>query len=145
MDINFIKQLMHLINRLCKPSVGTKFMDATVMVLNVLKKVGVHLVQYYSCLLTRSKTTKQNVFIIEHRRLHVSRKRSLLSQVIELQELVVKRSPLQHYCTCTVTDLETETNYPWWKEVHLISKAANYTPYHTVFVPFFRWNWAWFS
>ena len=54
------------------------------------------------------------------------------------QELVTKKSPLNTIAH-TVTDPKTgaKTNYPNGKEVPFdFQKAAGYTPYHTVFVPF---------
>ncbi|WP_176745964.1 Spy0128 family protein, partial [Streptococcus sp. HMSC061E03] len=122
-------------------AIGTKFMDADRYGIKRIKEVvgedGSVVIRVY-LLDPRQQSKRSDGSLSTDGYMLLAETKPIKPGEWNSQDLVVKKSPLRTIAH-TVTDPKTgaKTNYPNGKEVPFdFQKASNYTPYHTVFVPF---------
>ncbi|WP_195327013.1 SspB-related isopeptide-forming adhesin, partial [Streptococcus parasanguinis] len=122
-------------------AVGTKFMDADRYGIKRIKEVvgedGSVVIRVY-LLDPKQQSKRSDGSLSTDGYMLIAETAPIKPGEANTKELVVKKSPLTTIAH-TVTDEKTGavTNYPNGKEVPFdFQKAANYTPYKTVFVPF---------
>ena len=122
-------------------AIGTKFMDADRYGIKRIKEVvgedGSVVIRVY-LLDPKQQSKRSDGSLSTDGYMLIAETKPIKPGENNTQELVVKKSPLNTIAH-TVTDPKTgaKTNYPNGKEVPFdFQKAANYTPYKTVFVPF---------
>ncbi|EIG29191.1 pilin isopeptide linkage domain protein, partial [Streptococcus parasanguinis F0449] len=121
--------------------VGTQFMDADRYGIKRIKEVvgedGSVVIRVY-LLDPKQQSKRSDGSLSTDGYMLIAETKPIKPGEANTQELVVKKSPL-YTIAHTVTDPKTgaQTQYPNGKEVPFdFQKAANYTPYKTVFVPF---------